>query len=521
MRRPAVTTTRGVQPLAPQRTPWLAAALLVAVVGGGCSGGEQGEATSSTTASPSTTTATTTEPPYDAQLRQGDCNELGVADGLRCEVLVVPEDRSEPGGRQVELPVVRTDVPVERDRPPIVVLHGGPGGGVVDSWASWTTVLDDLGHQLVLYDQRGGGRARPRLDCPEHAAALAADLATDRPWREERAAVAEALGECHDRLTASGVDLDDYDTPSSTRDLEDLRRALGAEQLTLVGSSYGTRLALDYLRTHPDRVAALVLDGADPPDELGAPTSARAEDAVGRVLDACEQDADCARRYPNLRATFDRAMASFDAAPREVAVFGPDGAPSTMVVTGDDLFAGLYVAAYDSDVIPLLPSLISAIEGDGDTILDTFASRVAPALSATAAGAFLSIDCADAGAGARPEPADAADPGRASTLALAGSLPYCDQWPVEPVDDRFGEDLQVDDAPPVLVVSGELDPVTPAEVGERVAEDLDGHHVEVPRGGHAAMLAAPCAQQVLRSFLVDPDSPDLGCVEEMRADPFA
>ena len=511
MRRTAVTTSRGARSLS--------VATLLVLVAGACSGGE-GAARPTTTTTPTSTT--TTEPPYDPQLRDGDCAELGVADGLRCEVLVVPEDRADPTGRQVELPVVRTAAASQAEDAPVVVLHGGPGGGVVESWASWTTVLDDLGHQLVLYDQRGGGRARPRLDCPEHTAALSADLATAGAWRQEHAAVAEALGDCHDRLTASGVDLDDYDTPSSTRDLEDLRRALGVEQLTLVGSSYGTRLALDYLRTHPERVAALVLDGADPPDALGVATSTRAEDAVDRVLRACEQDVDCAQRYPDLRAAFERATASFDAAPREVAVFGPDGAPSTMAVTGDDLFAGLYVAAYDSDVIPLLPSLISAIEGDGGTILDTFASRVVPALSATAAGAFLSIDCADAGGSNVPEAPDgAADPGRASTLALAGSLPYCDRWPVEPVDEGFREALQLDDPPPVLVVSGELDPITPAEVGERVAEELDGHHVEVPRGGHAAMLAAPCAQQVLRSFLVEPESPDLDCVEEMRPDPFA
>jgi len=517
MRLPAVTTSRGARPSS-ARLGWLGATVLVALIGGGCSGDDG--ASSSTTAEPATTT--TTEPPYDPELRDGDCAVLGVADGLRCEVLVVPEDRSDPGGRQVELPVVRTVEERDEGETPVVVLHGGPGGGVVESWASWTTVLDDLGRELVLYDQRGGGRARPRLDCPEHTAALVADLATADPWQEEHAAVASALDECHQRLAASGIDLDDYDTQASSRDLEDLRRMLGAEQLTLVGSSYGTRLALDYLRTYPDRVAALILDGADPPDELGPPTSARAEEAVGRVLRACEHDADCARRYPNLRATFERATASFDASPRRISVIGPDGAASTMVVTGDDLFAGLYVAAYDSDVIPLIPSLIAAIERDGGTILNTFASRVVPALSATAAGAYLSIDCADAGAARTPvEPASAVDPGRVSTLALAGSLPYCGHWPVEPVDEGFAAPLELEDPPPVLVVSGELDPITPAEVGARVAERLDGHHVEVPRGGHAAMLAAPCTQQVLRSFLLEPDSPDLGCVGEMRPDPFA
>jgi pimeloyl-ACP methyl ester carboxylesterase len=517
MRRRTVSTS-GHAALRP-RAAALVLVALVALVGGACSADEGTAGTTSTTDAPASTT--TSAPSYDAQLRAGNCEELGLAEGLSCEVLVVPEDRGDPTGRQVELPVVRTSTPVREGDAPVVVLHGGPGGGLVDSWASWTTVLDDLGHQIVLYDQRGGGRARPRLDCPEHTAALAADLAAAGEWHEEHSAIGAALAGCHERLGASGVDLDDYDTPSSTRDLEDLRRALGVEQLTLVGSSYGSRLALDYLRTYPDRVAALVLDGADPPDELDVAPSSRAEEAVDRLLRACEQDRTCAGRYPDLGDVLDRATAAFDESPRPVSVPGPDGSPSTMVVTGDDLFAGLYVAMYDSDVIPLLPSLISAIEGDGGTILDTFASRVVPALSSTAAGAYLSIDCADAGADGGEHGDDVpGNPARSSTLALAGSLPYCSRWPVEPNGEKFADTVRVEDPPPVLVVSGELDPITPAEVGERVADELGGHHVEVPRGGHAAMLAAPCAQQVLRSFVVEPDAPDLSCVEEMQPEPF-
>jgi pimeloyl-ACP methyl ester carboxylesterase len=514
MRRRRTVTTSGRASLSRS----VVASILLALAAGACSSDDGAAVTTTTAERP---TSTTSEPAYEARLRPGDCAELGLAEELSCEVLVVPEDRGDPTGRQVELPVVRTSTPVREGDAPVVVLHGGPGGGVVDSWASWTTVLDDLGHQIVLYDQRGGGRSAPRLDCPEHANALAADLAADGSREDEHAALGAALEECHERLTDSGIDLDDYDTPSSTRDLEDLRRALGVEQLTLVGSSYGTRLALDYLRTHPDRVAALVLDGADPPDELDVAPSTRAEEAVDRLLESCEQDAECAERYPDLDAALDRATAAFDAAPRRVEVYGPDGTPATMVVTGDDLFGGLYVAMYDSDVIPLLPSLMTAIEGDGGTILDTFASRVVPALSSTAAGAYLSVDCADAWAGESAADTEApADPGRASTLALAGSLPHCSRWPVEPNDEAFADTVRVEDPPPVLVVSGELDPITPAWVGERVAEELGGHHVEVPRGGHAAMLAAPCAQHVLRSFIAAPDAPDLGCVAEMRPAPY-
>lgn len=514
------------------------------------------------------------DPGYEPRLQASPCKDPSVpTDQITCEVLVLPEDRDDPQGRQVELPVLRvrpvtpapstsapstsaptTAGPTTRapaSTAPVVVLHGGPGGGVVDSWATWTTVLDDLGTELVLYDQRGGGAATPKLDCPEHSAALASVLGNDLSWEDERHAVGEALAACHDRLSDTGVDLDSYDTPTSTRDLEDLRQALGAEQMTLVASSYGTRLALDYLRTHQDHVRSLVLDGVDPPD-ASATTDATsaiaeaAEAAVDRLLDSCERDRACASAHPDLRAAIDRAVAAFDARPRRVTVDAATtdgsvvggageapgsqvggsavgGAQITMVLDGGDLYAGLYSAMYDTEVIPLLPSLIEAITGDDGTLLHTFAARALPALSSTSAGALLSVDCADAGGEGADGSDDVAsqDPGRTSTILLTSSLPYCMDWPVEPVPRSFAAPVDPSAPPPTLVVAGELDPVTPASVARRVAEELDAAYLEVPRGGHSPLTVDACATRVLRSFLADPDAPDLGCVSRMKPRPYS
>lgn len=482
--------------------------------------------TSSTGTSVSTTSATSTtsrpEPSYEPRYREADCPAaVGAAPGFSCHVLTVPEDPTDPTGNQVELPVLRALDHVGDE--PVVVLHGGPGGAAVDDWAAWRAMVEPT-VDLVLYDQRGGGSAIPRLDCPEYDDALFGVLASNSSAPAERAAIEDAVEACHHRLTGLGTDLGQYDTPANTRDLEDLRRALGASRMTLVASSYGSRVALDYLRTHPERVRALVLDAVDPPDGVGRRSPADlAGRAVEQLLSACTQDPACARTSPNLEADLTNVLAAFDEAPRPVELAMPDGSTRTILVSGDELYAGLFAAMYDTTVIPLLPSIVGMFRSDSGTeLLDSFSARILPALRSTATGAYLSVECADSG-GADGPGADGpgAPPSRATTILLAGPSGMCASWPVAAVDDSFRDTVAPTNPPPTLVVTGELDPITPADDARRVAGDLDAVLLEIPRGGHSPLRDDRCATSVLASFLADPADPDLSCVDAMTPRPFS
>lgn len=100
---------------------------------------------------------------------------------------------------------------------PVVVLHGGPGGGLQ---RSVLRLFNLRRWRVILYDQRGCGRSTPRLG-----------------------------------LTANT-------TADLVADLERLRTAVGvAGQWTVFGGSWGSTLALAYTAAHPTAVAALVLRG--------------------------------------------------------------------------------------------------------------------------------------------------------------------------------------------------------------------------------------------------------------------
>lgn len=503
------------------------ATLLVAT---GCT--SDGDA-SPPTAGPTTSTTAAVELP-SPELTAAECPDPSTptGDGARisCHQLVVPEDRTEPDGRQVELPVLRfradagaadagADDELTSTDEPVVYLHGGPGAGAVDRWATWSTLVDGLGGELVVYDQRGGGAAVPRLDCPEHGDAVLGALAGAGEPADERRTVAGSLATCHDRLVDEGVGLDHYDVASSVADLDDLRRALGVERLRLVATSYGTRLALDYAAAHPDHVASMALDSIDPPGS-GHPgrDAEMVEPAIERLLAACGADPNCAMAHPDLGAALDRAVERFDGTPVVIDLPAVDGRPGGRVtVTGDDLLAGLFAAMYDSELVPLLPSAIEALAAGDDTLLAAVGPRLTPALTGGATGTLMSVNCSEL-----PEAAPTSDdvevPTGAATVALTGWDTYCDRWSV----DRPGGDAAAI-APrgiPVLVVAGELDPITPATVSRRVAEELGATYLEVPRAGHAPMLTDTCARTALRSFLVDATAPVPSC-ERDEPVPFA
>jgi pimeloyl-ACP methyl ester carboxylesterase len=516
----------------------LRAVLALVVLAGACStGGGRDEATDDPTgpqdgavaeATDDTTSPVAPEPVLEAV----DCDDpSATSERIRCSVLVLPEDPERPDERQVELAVMQivpaADLvdPTAADAPPLVHLHGGPGGEALAEWGLWMTVADALGREVLLYDQRGSGASAPSLDCPEHTETLIATLGADDVPADRQERVAHALRDCHDRLQDAGVDLDQYDTGRSVDDLESLRLALDAEQMTLLASSYGTRLALEYVARHPGNVASMALDSVDVPGSSTAASERTAPaEAVRRLLDACAEDTSCSARHPDLASSLERALERLDADPARLAVPATDTTPATtIVVTGDELYAGVYVALYDSLVIPTLPGLVEQLAAGDESILAAVGPQVASGLVGTGVGATMSALCAEPGIDADPETdtgtgtGSPASPehGRADTIVLASFATYCDVWPIEQRDGALtASDLSsLDQVPPTLVVAGELDPVTPADGSRQVAEVLDAHLLVVPRAGHSPMLDQRCALDALERFISDPegDPSQAGC----------
>ncbi|MCI3950435.1 MAG: transporter [Acidimicrobiales bacterium] len=169
----------------------------------------------------------------------GPCPEVVPPDPrFACGTLTVAEDRQDPGGPTVELPVAVLRSASATPAPdPVVYFEGGPGYGAVE--IADLFLEGDYGgdRDVILFDQRGTGGARPSLDCPEVDEAIWEGFASTDPTEVELERTLAAYDACRRRLTDEGVDLDDYDTTTSADDAEDLRVALGVERWNLFGVS--------------------------------------------------------------------------------------------------------------------------------------------------------------------------------------------------------------------------------------------------------------------------------------------
>jgi pimeloyl-ACP methyl ester carboxylesterase len=245
----------------------------------------------------------------------------------------VPENRDDPSSATVRIAVTvvksRSATP-ETD--PVVQITGGPGGSGLSQLGFWSTspLLDH--RDMVLFDQRGAGASEPSLDCPERDAALATNLGRAEPYEVEVETYRDALAACRVRLLEAGADLDQYDTESVAADLADLRVALGVDEWNLYGISYGSRIALATMRSHPEGIRSVVLDSAYPPGVGSlADLHARGDAAFDAFYDACAADAACAASYPDLESTLEAVVDRYNETPitaRPISAPPPGSAPS-------------------------------------------------------------------------------------------------------------------------------------------------------------------------------------------------
>src|SRR5579885_1781739 len=209
--------------------------------------------------------------------------------------------------------------PARSDPRPPGVSHRGPGGAIVVSWGASIVAtglhMDFVGNRdLILVDQRGTGLSQPQLACPEIS--RAGWQALDRHLSDPATVHLEygALRACRARLVKAGIDLSAYNTVENAADIAALRTALGYKEVDLYGGSYGSTLALQVMRDHPQGIRSVVMDAvADPLFDVYNDFIPSTWNALQRVFKECAAVPSCNTAHPHLRQTFMRAVARLQA----------------------------------------------------------------------------------------------------------------------------------------------------------------------------------------------------------------
>ena len=462
------------------------------------------------------------EPAPSAVFTEGDCPaEVDPGVTVSCGVIDTPLNHEDPAGGTIQLAVaVIPATDGSTGNTPVVVLGGGPGEPLVvpilEALTPDGAFLTGLGasRDIVLLDQRGAGASTPSLACPEFDEALAAVTDSD----EAVAIGTEALSACHERLVAEGVDLSAFDTAADVQDLDVARQALGYERVSLFGTSYGARLALQVARAYPETVESAALSSPVPAEEnFVADAAVSVDSAVIALGEACAADEECNANYPDVAGTALALVEQFDAEPAMVDITDPaTGEMITVPIDGGALASVLFFQFYSPEGAMLFPYLVTTLT-DGDTsFLSTLLVQPAPAMNT---GQMLSFLCADEATNASPEDQVPGELGLAARALEVNAVvgpnlwSLCEIWDVEPGAPETFEPVSTD--VPLLVVTGQFDHVTPPAYGEAVADDSStAWYVEVAGVGHSPLFAAgECGLAVLDAFVSAPTvQPDVSCV---------
>jgi pimeloyl-ACP methyl ester carboxylesterase len=373
---------------------------------------------------------------------------------------------------------------------------------------------------VIVFDQRGTGQSTPSLDCPEQVEVVWQTFGAARDPQAEADGFRDALATCRERLVSSGVDLDAYDTPTTTDDVADLRTALGIDRWNLWGASYGTLVALEMLRRHPQGVRSAVIDSVAPTDEANDATQHLkvAKRALAQLFSGCASDPKCSAAYPTYDEDFDTLVAEWNAQPFAATATEPAGQSRQLVITGDDLVAGTWNAMYNNNLIPLLPSVVGQLRARGDaagTIIPQLVTAGVTQLTQGAEAMGAAVNCADRQrlSGPKQDKVIADNPRFAGLLSLRKTA--CDVIRVKSVPAAFNKPAR--SRVPVLVMGDEYDPVTPPANGRRVARTLPRSTFVATHGlGHGVALKNECTLGIFSAFLNAPTAAvDITCAKEM------
>jgi len=373
--------------------------------------------------------------------------------------------RTSTSRAQITLRVWRFAATGNATGPPILLLDGGPGGAAIEStrgaYFDMVQRFRAFGDVIVI-DQRGTGESVPSLACNKAANMPTDELLTIESWLE--ALVSPAV-RCARKWRSDGVDLGAFNNRESAKDIEALRLALGTEQLSLWGISYGTQLALTYLRQFPDRVARAVLHGVLPPG--GFPGLPRNRDKVLKGLARLARQAQPGV-YPDIVGSLRTILADLAASPRDVVVSDPASQAPVTVRFGEyelQFILNLLVLG-NRPLMRRLPAWVVAME-NGDFSAPATLGLELRRWHTTAM--TMAVVC---GTGESPKRARKA--AKQAPGSVTGAQPSlgdaCVPWGVDPLGPD--ELVPVSSDVPVLLVAGTLDATTALADAKAVGRKL-------------------------------------------------
>lgn len=432
----------------------------------------------------------------------------------RCSSMQVAENPDDPDGRKITLNIAVAPATGKTSEPdPVFIFAGGPGQAASETWVMMRPVLNKIrkNRDIVMIDQRGTGGSNKLACKSEIEEELNQALDLDMVRTETQKCLAELDGD--PRFYTTTIAMGDYNL---------VREAMGYEKINLLGISYGTRSSQVYLRLFPETVRTLTLDSVVPMQlALGQEHALTLDSSVAAVFEACERDETCHELFPHPKDELNTLFAQLRENPHQITITHPvSGEQEEIYLSADTLAVAVRFLSYASETQALIPLLVhEAIESGDLSRLTSQAIIVMSGLSEMLAkGMELSVMCA--------EDYPFMDFSRDYSDKLMGNLLLdvvkiqCEVWPHRAVSADFHEPVSSD--APVLLMSGERDPVTPPRYATLVAETYPNSLNLVAHGQAHSVMKNICLRDITTEFIEKGSviNIDTTCVDKIQPSPF-
>jgi pimeloyl-ACP methyl ester carboxylesterase len=442
----------------------------------------------------------------------------GATTAAFCTPFSVNENPEDAASRKINLNVALIKSDAERaDTDIVVFLAGGPGQAAIENWPAVAGAFAPLRkhHHILLLDQRGTGGSNALTCKPEREKEKekGADQIADEEANVDvlRRVTRECLAEVQKKADARF-----YTTTIAVHDLEAVRQALGAPSFDLVGISYGTRMAQQYLMRYPDGVRSMVLDSVVPNELIfGADFAQNLETALKAQFYLCTQTAACAKAFGDPYASLTKLRDALRAKPQDYQFRDPTTFESTHRKLDDYALAGLVrMFAYSPETSALLPlSIAEALKGNYTPLAGQTQLLVGDLSELRDNGMQTSVVCSEDADLLTSRPQDAGT--MLGTLLVDAIRTQCEIWPhgTRPAD--FHTALKTDK--PVLLLEGELDPVTPPRYGEQILTGLSNGRLLIAKGQGHNVIGRGCTPKIVEDFVdrLDAKQLDAKCVDAL------
>lgn len=446
------------------------------------------------------------------------CHIQNYRQEILCGTHTVFEDRVRNTGREIQINFAVIPAISEVSEPdPLLILPGGPGQAAKDMGPIVKLAFSDVNQNrdVVLIDQRGMGSSHP-LQCE------GPDLAGEGiqiEFSDEQ--IRAYLSSCLESLDA---DVTLYTQDLANQDIHEILIALGYQSVNIYGGSWGTRAAQLYSQQFPRHVRSMILDGSAP-FENKVPLFANddAERALQLTFQDCAENRDCNEAFPDLAGKFKRALDLLGEDGTQVTMDDPTTAETvTFNLTRDQFVNALRGILYVPEFVRLLPIIIEqAVRGKYKALSGISSYFAIQQQDAMSLGASLTILCSEELARITDqEMAQMSQKGFVGSAFIDLYRNACSVWPKAKVPAIYSDFRQLDI--PVLLLSGQLDPVTPPRWGEKMAEYYsDSLHLIANATGHN-VAPVKCADELMEKFINEASSANLdgSCLLEIKRPSF-